>query len=352
VSAHVVDRLSLYLDGELAPAARTEVEAHVRGCSACARHLEELAAVDAAARELPVPEPPGYFDALPGRVRARLPARRRPAPPVWVWAVAAGLALAALTPLMLRQTASPVPETAHTDETAGVVEPPPTTAVAAPEEAPPAGAERAKTLAEAKDAAAPKSAPTPAPLRYERARENAAASRPSATGQVQKHGGPFAQAPAAAAPPARPPAAAAPAAARAEEMRADEAQVEAPPGEKLQRDQARRGGLSGVTITAAQAGDEATRFRALIAQRPASSAEARQLHDAWTAFAAAYPSSPRADEARVRAIEALALAWDKGGDPADQEGARRAALDYLAAAPAPQSARVRALLDHVSPPRP
>ena len=42
MSAHVLDRLSMYLDGELAEAARAEVELHLRGCAACARHLEEL----------------------------------------------------------------------------------------------------------------------------------------------------------------------------------------------------------------------------------------------------------------------------------------------------------------------
>jgi len=338
VSAHVLDRLSLYLDGELAAAARTEVEAHLRGCPACARHLEELAAVDAAARELPVPAPAGYFDSLPARVRARLPATRRKAPPVWVWAAAAGLALAALAPLMLRQTASPVPEAARTDETPRVAAPPPAPAAPAPTEAPRAGGERVKTLAAPKGAARSKPAPTPVPLLYEQGRENAAAARPSPPGQIQKHTGPFAQAPAAAA--------------RAEEMRADEAQAETAPEKKLERDQARRGGLADATITAAQTSDETTRFRTLVAQRPASTGQARQLHDAWTAFAAAYPSSPRADEARVRAIEALALAWDKGGDPADQEGARQAALDYLAAPRAPQRARVRALLDRLGSPRP
>ena len=340
MSAHVLDRLSLYLDGELAAAARTEVEAHLRGCPACARHLEELAAVDAAARELPVPAPVGYFDSLPARVRARLPASRRRAPPVWVWAAAAGLALAALAPLMLRQTASPVPEAARTDETARVAAPPPAPAAPAPApaEAPRAGGERVKTLAAPKDAARSKPAPTPVPLLYEPGRENAAAARPSPSGQIQKHTGPFAQAPAAAA--------------RAEEMRADEAPAETAPEKKLERDQARRGGLADATITAAQTSDETTRFRTLVAQRPASTGQARQLHDAWTAFAAAYPSSPRADEARVRAIEALALAWDKGGDPADQEGARQAALDYLAAPRAPQRARVRALLDRLGSPRP
>ena len=167
MSAHVLDRLSLYLDGELAAAARTEVEAHLQGCSACARHLEELAAVDAAARDLPVPAPPGYFDSLPARVRARLPAPRRRAPPVWVWAAAAGLALAALAPVLLRQTTSPVPEATRTEETERVAAPPPPIAAIEPVEALPEGGERAKTRAAPKDAAPSKpvaSATAPPPL--------------------------------------------------------------------------------------------------------------------------------------------------------------------------------------------
>jgi hypothetical protein len=369
VSAHVLDRLSLYLDGELAAAACTEVEAHLRGCSSCARHLEELAAVDAAARELPVPAPPGYFDSLPARVRARLPAPRRRPTPGWVWAAAAGLALAALTPLLLRQPASPVPEAARTEETARVAAPPPTIATATPAEAPRADGERAKTLAAPKDAAPSKpvaSAPAPPSLLSGRAQENAAAARPPATGQIQKHNGPFAQAPAAApAPPAPTPSQASPAAARADELRADEApeegrtrpskgpvQREAAPEGKRERDQARRGGLVDAAATIAHAPGEEARYRALLARQPASADAARKLHDDWTAFANAHADDPRADEARVRAIEAFALAWDKGGDPADQEGARTAALDYLAAPRAPQRARVRALLDRLASPRP
>src|SRR5439155_741110 len=80
------------------------------------RALGELAAVDAAARELPVPAPPGYFDSRPARVRARLPRPPRRSPPVWVWAAAAGIAIAALAPLLFQQTKAPVPEAAPVQE--------------------------------------------------------------------------------------------------------------------------------------------------------------------------------------------------------------------------------------------
>jgi hypothetical protein len=344
VSAHVLDRLSLYLDGELAAAARTEVEAHLRGCSACARHLEELAAVDTAARELPVPAPAGYFDSLPARVRARLPVPRRRTAPVWVWAAAAGVALAALTPLLFRQTASPVPEAMRTEETARVAAPPPTIAAIEPVVAVPEGGARAKTRVAPKDAAA-KPAPTPAPLLYKKAQENAAAGRPSATGQIQKHNGPFAQAPAAAPPPQAPTQAqASQAAARADEAR--EVMEVAPEG-KLERDQDRRGGLTD-SIGLAQAPGEEARYRGLLARQPASAEAARKLHDDWAAFAKAHAEGPRADEARVRALDALLSAYRRGGAARDLQRLREEAALYLQRSDAAQAPRVRALLEAAS----
>ena len=360
MSAHVLDRLSLYLDGELAAAARTEVEAHLRGCSACARHLEELAAVDMAARELPVPAPAGYFESLPARVRARLPVPRRRTAPVWVWAAAAGVALAALTPLLFRPTSSPVPEAMRTEETARVAAPPPTIAAIEPVEALPEAGARAKTRAAPKDAAA-KPAPTPAPLFYKKAQENAAASRPSATGQVQKHNGPFAQAPAAAPPPQSPTQAqASQAAARADEARvvgeapeeaparaSKEVQREAAPEGKLERDQDRRGGLTD-SIELAQAPGEEARYRRLQARQPASADAARKLHDDWAAFAKSHAEGPRADEARVRALDALLSAYRRGGEARDLQRLREEAALYLQRSDAAQAPRVRAMLEAAS----
>ena len=42
MSAHPLDRLSAMLDGELTAEERAQVEAHLRACADCARHLEEL----------------------------------------------------------------------------------------------------------------------------------------------------------------------------------------------------------------------------------------------------------------------------------------------------------------------
>jgi hypothetical protein len=364
VSTHVLDRLSLYLDGELAADARTEVEAHLRGCSGCARHLEELAAVDAAARELPVPAPPGYFDSLPARVRARLPASRRRRTPVWVWAAAAGLALAVVTPLMLRQTASPVPEAARTEETAGVATPLPSIATVTPAEPRPADGERAKARVAPKDAAPSKPATAAAatpPLIYGRARENAATARPSGTGQIQKHDGPFAQAPAGAQATGAAQASQLPqapaAAARGDESRAEAVEVEEAPAQaskeavprdvaperKAERGQA-RGGLADSMKLVHAPGEEA-RYRALLARQPASADAARKLSDDWTAFAKAHADGPRADEARVRALDALLSAYRAAGEPRDLQRLRGEAALYLQRSDAAQAPRVRAILE-------
>jgi len=371
VSAHVLDLLSMYLDGELAAGARAEVDTHLRGCAACARRLEELAAVDAAARELPVPAPPGYFEALPARVRARLPAPRRKAPPVWVWAAAAGLALAGLAPLILRHAAGPGPDAARTEQEQRLA-PPPAAAATEPEaqaSAPPARAESDQVAA--KDELAVKEVRTPPasspaatspPALVRRSAENAAGAPPPPAPQVQKHAGPWAQAPAAAPAPA-PQVHASEAAqaarregrARAEPVQADTASGR-PPGEaarlpaveeaKAGRDQDRSTLTEGVA-TFAEAPTEDARYRALLARRPASASEDRQLHDAWRAFAASYPTSPRSDEARVRALDALLSAYRRDGEARDRERLREEAALYLQRSDAAQAPRVRAILESI-----
>src|SRR5262249_26291427 len=51
------DRLSDYLDGELTPAERRELETHLESCSACATTLAELREVVARAASLPARPP-------------------------------------------------------------------------------------------------------------------------------------------------------------------------------------------------------------------------------------------------------------------------------------------------------
>lgn len=55
---HWTDRLSEYLDGDLAASEREGCEAHLAGCAGCAGLLEELKAVAAEARALPPVPPP------------------------------------------------------------------------------------------------------------------------------------------------------------------------------------------------------------------------------------------------------------------------------------------------------
>ena len=114
----MLELLSAYLDDELVPADRAAIDLHLRDCAECARHLAEVAAVDALARALPAEAPEGYFDDFSARVRAKVeapaPARTRQRFPIWTLAAAAGLLLAVLTPTLVRKQsmtppASPAP---------------------------------------------------------------------------------------------------------------------------------------------------------------------------------------------------------------------------------------------------
>ena len=69
-----VDRLSEYLDGELSPADRTSVDAHLVDCAACRSTLDELRRV--VARAAAVEDAPPDRDLWPG-----VAARISPAPP-------------------------------------------------------------------------------------------------------------------------------------------------------------------------------------------------------------------------------------------------------------------------------
>jgi hypothetical protein len=99
-------------------------------------------------------------------------------------------------------------------------------------------------------------------------------------------------------------------------------------------------------VAGAFARDPERAFRRLDAVRARSADEWRRLRDDWAAFAAAHPDSPRADEARVRGIEAAHEAWFATGDPADEAAFRRDARAYLERADARQAGRVRRLETH------
>ncbi|MBA3259258.1 MAG: zf-HC2 domain-containing protein [Gemmatimonadales bacterium] len=75
MTEHWTDRLSDYLDGDLPPAERTALEAHLSGCAQCAEDLAGLRRVVTRARALEDRAPAG--DLWQG-VAARIGARRAP----------------------------------------------------------------------------------------------------------------------------------------------------------------------------------------------------------------------------------------------------------------------------------
>ena len=100
---HLDDTLSAYLDDELAPAARREVEAHLAGCAPCRAELGEVSAARRAIRIMPVHATPrplldsGPFPGLAGPSGAMrsVTSRRRAA---WALAAAAAAAIAVVLP--------------------------------------------------------------------------------------------------------------------------------------------------------------------------------------------------------------------------------------------------------------
>jgi hypothetical protein len=360
VSGHERERLSAYLDGELPAAEHAAVSAHLAACPECAAFLADLAAVDTEAAGLPADAPDGYFDGFASRVVARLEAapRARARPwrvPVWTWAAAAALLLVVVTPLTLRERRARLSPAPAAEAPALPGRPPEADAGrgrgATPATLTPTAAPTAQP-ASAPFAAAPPPPPEKRPARPARGltagrEKNEAEARPvqaevagqPPVGRVSEaepprasaaREEPFADAIAtpetAGGPPPAARTAAVPAAASLE------APAPAPEGGRA-------------PMGKAAAADEAGRaFRQLDAERPASAEEWRRLREAWLAFAAAHPGDRRADEARVRAIEAAREAWLAGGDEADEQAFRRDAAAYLAAPESLQKPRVERLL--------
>jgi anti-sigma factor RsiW len=359
VSGHERERLSAYLDGELAAAERAEVSAHLAACPECEAFLADLAAVDAEAAGLPAAAPDGYFDRFPSRVVARLAAgprtqARRGRLPVWTWAAAAALLLAVVTPLTLRarragMAPAPAPEAL-------------TEAPGTPELDAKGG--RGAAAAALAPKAAPASQPASAPFavappsthenRADRAERRAVTER-------QEHKDEPLPVPAETAvpPPAGVIAAAAPqASAVREEAFVDEsaaaeaaggppppARTMAVPAAASLESAAPAPGMARAATGKAAVVDEAGRaFRRLDTVRPAAAEEWRRLREGWLAFAAAHPGDRRADEARVRAIEASREAWLAGGEETDERTFRRDASAYLSAPDSLQKPRVERLL--------
>jgi Putative zinc-finger len=380
MTAHVVDRLSAYLDAELEVSERQAVEAHLRQCDECARHLEDLAAVDEMARALPLEAPGGYFETLPGRVRFKVAARRgRPSLPVWSWAVAAALLLAVVTPALLRRSPAPV-------EAPRSVAPASAPASGAPptdaKEQPPLG----KALREApqekqRAAASYDELQSAARKRTPEARPQGPAAPAAADGLAQgtlarNESPPLAKAeaerakdkaPAAPAEPARVPSAPAPSAAFAAPPEsalsgaAGQHLVEPKPeaddaDSAATAEEAKKVGSATNSAGAARRDADAgrserrapkLRFRSLEAAVPGSAEEARSLREQWRAFVAQGPPAAQADEGRVRVVQMGVQAWRLSNDPTDLILVRRDGEDYLRRADAAQGDRVRALLSTV-----
>jgi hypothetical protein len=403
MSEHVLDRLSAFLDEELPAREQSAVEGHLRDCSACAAHLERLRSVDAMARALPLAAPDGYFDALPGRIRKRLENSKRPASrgvPVWTWAVAAALVLGVVTPLTMRQdlpmreATLDVPPAPPTYPAPAAAAPDPEAGFSARLEIP-APAEARKAQGKLKDDSfAPQSRkPLPLPLGEEKSVDRPAAAPPAASSMPHEArakkeadelelahageatappapgvmaarraepGGPYAQqqaplpaAPAFAEAPVEAPTGGAPSSAG--ERRAD--RNEAARDEELAKESPARsrqleGAAASGRVSSSLASSDERIFRRLQeATIPTTLAALRERREAWRSFTREYPSSPRADEARVRVVETGAEAWRVGQDPADLARTREDAAAYLARRDAARAAHVRALLETL-PPRP
>lgn len=353
MSGHERERLCAYHDGELPLGERAAVAAHLAACPECTALLADMAAVDAAVASLPAGAPEGYFDALPSRVVARLgaaakaPARTRRLP-AWTWAAAAALLLAVVAPLTLRQPvpgpASAVPPTPGAPEVAlrDRDQRRARDAVAAPAATPTSAARTRPAFASPPTAAAP-GAPAVTDDRLP-------AGKPGES-EAESGRGPLFTAPAERA--IRPKRADAPtqsavregpALLRTEALGAQEgartsarqAPTAASVESSVHRDE--------VTGGAGSAPEPEVLFGRLETSRPRTAAEWRRLGDAWSAFAAAYPADPRADEARVRAIEARREAWLAGGDDDDAAVFLRDAQAYIEREDARQKERVERLL--------
>jgi len=371
VSEHVLDRLGAYLDAELPSAEEAAVSGHLRECPQCARHLEELGAVDRLARTLAVEPGQGYFESLPGRVRDRLAPRpkRASGPPLWTLAAAAALLLAVLTPLTLRQIRPVAPAAEAPRPAPGPPQPTPATLSVArvPSEALPAKpiarAPEAKRASDAKVdkevgalvmQPAPRTIPVPRPGTASGGAGQAGISAfvdPWDTLANARHAEEVAAA-------RKRQAAEAAAEAQARSLELDGAVAgassderdTATPREEAPAAPARSNFAAPPAAKSASApagsiasGTEA-RYKALLVRRAGTADEARALREAWRALARDVAQDPAADEIRERAVEAAAETYRFTGDPRDLDELRRDAEAYLARADALRAERVRELL--------
>jgi Putative zinc-finger len=344
MSDHVRDRLDAYLDRELSEDERAEVSRHLTGCSECRLLLEEVAAVDEAARSLPADAPEGYFDTFAPRVKARLTRERRRAfrPPVWSLAVAAALLLAVITPLTLREheappPAAPPPAPAPTPASRGGAPAPAGPAVQALEER--QAAPSVTRTDEAANRELKKEAET-RPAKDKTSPVDLDAPAAAAKPHSQEPEGKIQWAPT--------PSPAAPAVVSAREA---EARLEDGPAETFRRGRLKANPLAAggaVAMSGTVAAGEA-QYRSLQARTASTAEEARELRKAWRSFAASPLAGGHADDGRVAAIEAAAQAYAFSHDAADRAIVESDAKDYLGGRQAPQAQRVRAIVAGLDP---
>jgi len=372
VKEHSLERLSAYLDGDLRRDERTAVEAHLAECAECSRRLEEYARLDVLARKLPVEPPEDYFESFSGRVRARLEnpeqARRPWKLPVWSWAAAAALVVAVVAPLTLRE---PLGSRRAAPAAAPRQDVPKAPPAAAP--APSRDGSRALEILATRDLAPPPAATPASPARSgEAVRQEASRGRDQASLRVMEPEPSLAGAPAAAgarvsAPDredAHPAAEAQPAAdadafaerqktgpfateewrsgARERPAALEASAAQGPGGSRAQPQAGQRALLAGAD---AQQPWAPVLESLLLHKEPRTASEYHALRRSWLAFARQYPESRWADEARVRALEALLAAYRSGGDRNDLQLLGEEARGYLASPDARQKPRVRALLE-------
>lgn len=367
MSGHEHERLSAYLDGELAPAERVVVAAHLEACGECQARLAELRAADEAAAALPLEAPPGYFESFPARVRARLeprPARRARTLPAWTWVAAAALLLAVVTPLTLLRRPHVAPSVPLGEAPAAPVATREARQAASP--APGAGRDELAKLAQApsRPAAAPEAPVEPAPPKRE-ATFAAPPGEPDTRALDSAAGAPSPRATAtrpAAAPETMAAEGEADVAVLAHSTRQREAAAESARNqaatfeeskavrkdEAAPREEARgrvaAAPASAPPVAAGLLGADAE-WQRLDGARPRTAAGFRALREQWRAFADRDPGGPRADAARVRSIEAALAAWRVSLDPRDEAQFRSDAAAYLERDDAAQKDRVRSLAE-------
>jgi hypothetical protein len=356
MSGHVLEQLSAYLDGELAGAQRAVVHEHLGACAACAQRLGELAALDELARALPAAAPPGYFEELPARVRARLQAQRRaPRIPVWSWAAAAALLLAVLTPAVLRRAPAPADAPARVQQ---LPAPSPAEPMGSPLQLEPKEESLERHQLPSRPMAKPvvPQASTVPPMVG--ALREAVPERRKQAGEEAGDGyaaAPPTTAPAAPAPVGTPPPLARTVPELDEAQRADEyaagsraRDAERPRPETTDGGAPRRMATGAAAKLADRQTAADTRYRILLAAAaPQDAAAARSIREAWRAFVRDNPTHFGTDEARIRVVEAGLTAYRLGGDTRDLDSVRADANAYLARPDAAQPDRVRALLQQI-----